>query len=203
MLVIISTPFLWNNTTSFLAGQEEQSEQSLYSSVSSKGRRRKKNLKYLDYDTADTNISKSIKQELIQNGSEGKEAVFQKRSNRGRKPKAAVQRTVDGDKETKDQTTSDSVHENVTVTPKTRGRKKKVGPEPPVTTDGDLPAEGGGGGAADKSVNQENGTPKPKRKYVKKKAVEPDEDPPLEKEPEEPEEEMESGGRRRRGAAKM
>lgn len=114
-----------------------------------------------------------------------------------------MQQTVDGDKETKDQTPADSVGENVAVTPKKRGRKKKVQPEPAVTTDGDLPAEGDGGGAAEMSVNQENGTPKPKRKYVKKKAVEPAEDPPPEKEPEEPEEEVESGGRRRRGAAKM
>ncbi|XP_013883285.1 general transcription factor 3C polypeptide 2, partial [Austrofundulus limnaeus] len=181
-------------------GQEEQSEQSLYSSVSSKGRQRKKNPKYLDYETADKDISESIKQELIKNGSEKKRAASQKGSKRGRKPKAAVQQAVDGDNETKEQTPSDSVGENVAATPKKPGRKKKIQPEAPVATDGGLPAEGDGGGAAERSVNQENGTPKPKRKYVKKKAAEPAEEPPLE---EEPEEEVETGGRRRRGAAKM
>ncbi|XP_037541591.1 general transcription factor 3C polypeptide 2 [Nematolebias whitei] len=165
-------------------GQEEPSEQPLYSSISSKGRQRKKNLKYLDYETDDTAICESILQKSPKNKSEKEDAVPQKSSRRGRKPKAAVKQTGDGDKESKDKilVPPDSVSKTVEVpvTPKKRGRKKKV----PVVPDGELPVEECGGGGAENSVNQENGTPKPQ----------------CEKEPEE---EAESGRHRRRGAAKL
>lgn len=58
-------------------------------------------------------------------------------------------------------------------------------------------------GVAD-AAQQENGTPKPKRKYVKKQPVQevvPPDPPPCE-EKEASEEEIQPGGRRRRGAAK-
>lgn len=97
--------------------------------------------------------------------------------------------------------------EQTLVTPKRRGRSKKTplvktaSPSLTVTADGDPPTTETGG--AENSVKQENGTPKPKRKYVRKKPVEEVRDPPDKKEQGEPDEEPESGGRRRRGAAKV
>ncbi|XP_017290417.1 general transcription factor 3C polypeptide 2 [Kryptolebias marmoratus] len=188
-------------------GQEEPSEQPLYLSVSSKGRQRRKSMKYVDYVTDYTAASENVSQELLTKRSEGDEAVPEKGSRRGRKPKAAVLQTSAGDQEAKDEIAPGPVGETAAATPKKRGRQKKNPPVTPrkltVTTDGDLPAGEDGGGVAENSVTQNNDTPKPKRKYVRKKFAQPAEDLPSEKVPEEPEEEAESGGRRRRGAAKV
>ncbi|XP_074471258.1 general transcription factor 3C polypeptide 2 isoform X2 [Sebastes fasciatus] len=78
-----------------------------------------------------------------------------------------------------------------------------------------VPAGGGGGGdvvpagGGVDAVQQENGTPKPKRKYVRRRPAQeavPEPEPPCEEAPgeppTEPEEETTPSGRRRRGAAK-
>lgn len=149
----------------------------------------------MDYETDDAAICESIQQESLKK----KPEAPPKGSRRGRKPKAAVKQTAD--REPEDKIPPGSVSGTGAVTPKKRGRKKKA----PVVPDGELPVEERGGGVAENTVDQENGTPKPKLQHVEKKAVQPDKDPPREKDSEEPEEEEAGSGghRRRRGAAKL
>uniref|UniRef100_A0A1A7WT83 General transcription factor IIIC, polypeptide 2, beta n=1 Tax=Iconisemion striatum TaxID=60296 RepID=A0A1A7WT83_9TELE len=185
-------------------GQNEPSEQPVNFSPSSRGRQRKKNLKYVDYEMDDAVIDKNMEEESSKKSSEGDGASLPKGQRRGRKPKAAVQQSSDGTKES-----TDSVGETVAAAPKKRGRPPKTAKPTPnptakppetVTADGNLPAAEAEGSVADISVQQENEAPKAKRKYVRRKVQQVVEDPPCEKDPAEPEDQ--TGGRRRRGAAK-
>ncbi|XP_038160054.1 general transcription factor 3C polypeptide 2 [Cyprinodon tularosa] len=178
-------------------GQDKPS-QSLYLSPSSKGRQRKKNPKYLD----EPDFTENVKQKSPRKSPE-KCVPPKKTPAKPRKTKTPPTETANGEKE---QIPPDTVEQTL-VTPKRRGRSKKTplvktaSPSLTVTADGDPQTTETGG--AENSVKQENGTPKPKRKYVRKKPVEEVRDPPDKKEQGEPDEEPESGGRRRRGAAKV
>uniref|UniRef100_A0A3Q2PBJ1 General transcription factor IIIC, polypeptide 2, beta n=1 Tax=Fundulus heteroclitus TaxID=8078 RepID=A0A3Q2PBJ1_FUNHE len=134
--------------------------------------------------------------------SAGKRESSQKTPAKPRKTKTPEERAANGEKEPTPQTPADSAAQTALVTPKKPGRRKKTQlVTTPLTTAaaaaGDLPA----GEAVQTSVQQENGTPKPKRKYVRKKPVEeirePKEEPPAKAE-----EEVGGGGRSRRRAAK-
>lgn len=122
-----------------------------------------------------------------------------------------TQQPADGEKEATDATSQESDGKTLEETPKKLVRakrtpsKKAPAKETPMA-DGGLPS--GEGGVVD-TLQQDNGTPKPKRKYVRKQPAQkatPVTEPPCEEaqgeRPVEPEEEIEPGGRRRRGAAK-
>ncbi|XP_042359170.1 general transcription factor 3C polypeptide 2 [Plectropomus leopardus] len=184
---------------------------------SSRGRQRRKNPKYLDYETDGT--LDEVKPHRRSSG-EGRGASRQRSPAKSRKAKNATQQTDDGEEEDADnKTNQESGGKTSKETPKKAARAKKTprkktpakrapakrtpAKKSPIT-DGDLPT---GEGGVVVTVQQENGTPKPKRKYVRKKlAQEPVTEPPCEeaqeKPPSEPEEETTPGGRRRRGAAK-
>lgn len=138
---------------------------------------------------------------------------------RGQKAKNATQQTGDGEKEATDKTAQESDEKTSEETPKKTARAKKTPSKktpakktptkktPAKKTPAAVVATAAGG-AVD-AVQQENGTPKPKRKYVKKQRVQevtPVTEPPCGEAqgepPTVPEEETEPGGRRRRGAAK-
>lgn len=188
-------------------GQEKPSEDRVELTLSSKGRQRKKNSKYLDYETDDKAIEPhSPKTPRKSPG--GRRAASQKLWAKSKTAKTATQDTADGENEGTDktptecdgQTTAETANEPV------RGRKaaskrtpaKKTPARKTSNTDVDFPD---GEGVVKDTVQQENGMPKPKRKYVKRQPVQQVE-PVKEKEPEEPDEEPGHGGRRRRGAAK-
>ncbi|KAK5618618.1 hypothetical protein CRENBAI_015431 [Crenichthys baileyi] len=174
-------------------GQDQLSEQSLYLSPSLRGRQRKKNSKYSDFETDVTDVVTSVKKKSRKSARTG--VASEKSPSKHRKTKTH-------------QIHLDSVEQTVLVTPRRPGRPKKTQlettPSIIATAGGDLPSGEAGGAVVENSGQQENGTPKPKRKYVRKKPVEKIRDPPDEKNPGDPEPdvEVESGGRRRRGAAK-
>ncbi|XP_005464867.1 general transcription factor 3C polypeptide 2 isoform X2 [Oreochromis niloticus] len=189
-------------------GQEKPSEEGVDLILSSKGRQRKKNPKYLDYETDDkTNEHHSPKTPRKSSGR--RRAASQKTPAKNRKSKAAAPDTPDGENEKTDktptecdgQTTAEVADEPL------RGKKtlskrtpaKKTPAKKTSNANVDLPD---GEGVVKDTVQQENGTPKPKRKYVKKQYVQQVEPVIKEKDAEEPEEETGQGGRRRRGAAK-
>ncbi|XP_022048403.1 general transcription factor 3C polypeptide 2 [Acanthochromis polyacanthus] len=193
------------------SGQEK--EQSRYLPPSSKGRQRKKNPKYVDYETDDV---PDVKQKTPRKRSRGERGASPKTPPKRRKATTATQQTPDEEKEATDKTPPEVVEEPEAETPKKQAKPRKTpskktpakktparktpARKTPVT-DGDLTS---GEVVVQDSVQQENGAPKPKRKYVRRKPVqnvEPVRDPPSENNTEEPEE-VESGGRRRRGAAK-
>ena len=152
-------------------------------------------------------MDESVKQKTPRRSSGEQRAAPQRSAAKNRKAKTP---TTDGEDESKDKRTPESVGQTVAKTPKRQGRPKKSLSEnvsdKAAVTDGDRPAGEAGEGAVDSAVQQENGTPKPKRKYVKKQPALEVKDPQCEKDseklPTEPEEEVEPGGRRRRGAAK-
>ncbi|KAF3703131.1 General transcription factor 3C polypeptide 2 TF3C-beta Transcription factor IIIC 110 kDa subunit [Channa argus] len=174
---------------------------------SSKGRQRKQNLKYQDYETDGTLISKSLV-------TKGGEASPKKTPARSPKVKNATQHIADGEEGASDKTTETPDGKVPEKTPKRtiRASKKTAGKKTPskkvASNDGPHPTATG---VALDTVQQENETVKPKRKYVRKQAVQdatPDTEPPCGKNEAGPpvvpeEEEAEPGGRRRRGAAKM
>ncbi|KAK2855921.1 hypothetical protein Q5P01_004656 [Channa striata] len=172
--------------------------------ASSKGRQRKKNSKYQDYETEDTNVSKSLV-------SGGGEASSKKTPSRSPRAKNARPHTADvregGTKETTEESNGNVSEETpkrtvrASKTPTKRSAAKKTPTNRARPTAADVAVD---------AVQQENGTPKPKRKYVRKQPA-PDATPVPESPcgedqagpPVAPEEEAEPGGRRRRGAAKM
>lgn len=176
--------------------------------LSSKGRQRKKNPKYLDYETDDkTNEHHSPKTPRKSSGR--RRSASQKTPAKSRKSKAAAQDTPDGENEKTDktpaecdgQTTAEVANETLrgkkTLSKRTPAKKtpaKKCSNANVDLLDGE--------GVVKDTVQQENGTPKPKRKYVKKQYVQHVEPVIKEKDAEEPEKETGQGGRRRRGAAK-
>ncbi|XP_070782154.1 general transcription factor 3C polypeptide 2 [Enoplosus armatus] len=195
-------------------GQEEEpSEQHCDLTPSSKGRQRKKNSKYLDYET-----DESLQQKPPRKSSGGRGAASKKTPAKRGKAKNATQQTADGGKEATDETPQESDGKILEETPKKTVRAKKTptkktpAKKTPTrrtpakktpTTDRGLPP--GEGGVVD-TEQQENGTPKPKRKYVRKQpAQEVEAEPPCKEAqggpPIEPEEETQPSGRRRRGAA--
>ncbi|XP_044024943.1 general transcription factor 3C polypeptide 2 [Siniperca chuatsi] len=198
-------------------GQEKPSEQHCDLTPSSRGRQRKKNSKYFDYETDDTLNVQSVQQRPPRKSSGGGGAASKKTPAKSGKAENATQQTADGEKEATDKTPQESDGKISEETPKRAVRAKKTPTKKtPVkktparktpTTDVGLPT--GEGGVLD-TVQQENGTPKPKRKYVRKQPaqeVEPVTEPPCKEKgegepPIEPEEEIQPGGRRRRGAAK-
>lgn len=197
-------------------GQETQSEQSLDLPPSSKGRQRKKNPKYLDYETNDASTEQNLEQTPPRKSLGGERTSPVKSPRKRGRPKSATKPTADRENEATDITPVESVGEIPVETPekpvrvkRTPARKtpakrtpgKRTAAKNTPNTGEDLPA---GEGVVVGAVQQENGTPKPKRKYVRKQRiqeVEPAKDPGTP--PAEPEEEeIPPGGRRRRGAAK-
>ncbi|KAM6991998.1 general transcription factor 3C polypeptide 2 [Tautogolabrus adspersus] len=188
-------------------GEEKPSEQSSDLTPSSRGRLRKKNSKYLDYETDGTFDEEKKKGRK----SSGAGAASKKTPAKRRKSENDPQPTADVENEANDKTPQEpdeitaketpkkAVRAKKTPTKRTPGRKKT---KKTPTTDGALPNLESG--VAD-SAQQENGTPKPKRKYVKKQRVQVVEPPQGAKEAplSEPEEEIRPGGRRMRGAAKV
>lgn len=168
--------------------------------TSSRGRQRRKNPKYSDYEVE---VSPRV------------------HSRRGRPAKVkaaehATQQPVDGEQGAAELTPQELDGKNSEKKTskrgrKTRGRKTPAGRTTPAgksaDVDAGLPVPGGESGHVD-CVQQENGTPKPKRKYTKRKTLQ-TEPPVTETQSEEQsvqpdkEEEVEPGGRRRRSAAKM
>ncbi|XP_067428686.1 general transcription factor 3C polypeptide 2 [Thunnus thynnus] len=189
-------------------GQETPSKQLWDLTPSSKGRQRRKNPKYSDYETDDAiNV-----QERQPRKSSGDGAAPKKTPAKSVKAKKATQQPADGEQEPTEPQESDGKTSEKTPKKTSRGKKTPSKKSPAKKTpavkapaaDGPLPA--GEGGHLD-TVLQENGTPKPRRKYVRKQIVQKAEavtDPPPcdEEAPTEPVEEIEAGGRRRRGAAK-
>lgn len=222
-LFILCTVHLSSNNITLLAGQEKPAEQCCDLTPSSRGRQRRKNPKYLDFETDATFDVQSPQQKPSRRSSGGGRRAASKKTSPPESGKAenATQQSEDGEKETADQTTLESDVNTSQETPKKavrakktprkktpakRARKspakraRKTPAKKTPATDVGLPT--GEGGVVD-AVPQENGTPKPKRKYVRKRpAQEPVTEPPCEEALVEPEEETTPGGRRRRGAAK-
>ncbi|XP_020510922.2 general transcription factor 3C polypeptide 2 [Labrus bergylta] len=185
-------------------GQENPSEQNSDLTPSSRGRPRKKNPKYQDYETEDLIDEKKTTGRKSSGEGAASKRTPAKRRKAEDDPEPPQGDDVENeanhktpqelDEITAKETPKKAVRAKKTPTKRTPGRKKK---SDTANTDVALPHLEGG--AAD-SAQQENGTPKPKRKYVKKQRaqviVEP---PPCASEPEE---EIQPGGRRRRGAAK-
>lgn len=185
-----------------LAGLDTPSQQDICLSYSLRGQQRKRNSKYVDFETDDKDIVKRVKQKSSQK-SVGKGATSRKTPTKQRKTKTPEQQTTNGEKESPQTIPADSV--DTVITPRKPKRPKKTQPAETASAAGDLPTGKTGGSVVENSVQQENGSLKPKRKYVRKKPKEEVRDPPDEKEPDppaEPEEEVQSGGRRQRGAAK-
>ncbi|KAM7395967.1 hypothetical protein PAMA_007308 [Pampus argenteus] len=193
-------------------GQETPSKPLWDLTPSSKGRQRRKNPKYIDYDTKDTSDVQNVQQKRSRKSSGGG-ATSRKTAAKSVKAKKATQQPEDGEEEPTDKIPQESDGKTSEKTPKKTVRAKKTPSKktPAVkapSTDGSPPTAQGAG--LD-TTQQENGTPKPRRKYVRKQIkqeVEPVTDPPpCEKDPGEPavepEEEIQPGGRRRRSAAKV
>ncbi|XP_029318672.1 general transcription factor 3C polypeptide 2 isoform X2 [Cottoperca gobio] len=207
-------------------GPEKPSEQCCDLTPSSRGRQRKKNSKYFDYETeAATDVQSSQRRPRGKRSGGGIEADSGKSPAKSGKAKNATQQTEeDVDKEATDETLQESdgktsqetpkraVRAKKTSTKKTPAKKtpakktpaKKTPAKKTPATDGSLPTVPGG--AAD-AVQQENGTPKPKRKYVRKQPPKEAVEEPAGEEAageatNEPEEETTPSGRHRRGAAK-
>lgn len=174
--------------------------------LSSKGRQLKKNSKYLDYEIDDGAVEQ-YSHRTPRRSSGGRRAASQKPPANRKTAKTAPQHSVDGGSEGADKTPSgcDGQTAAETAHRPARGRKtasrrtpaRKTPARKAGNTDVDFP---GGEGVVKDTVQQQNGTPKPKRKYVKQQPVQRVE--PVKEDPEEPEEETGQGGRRRRGAAK-
>ncbi|XP_033505045.1 general transcription factor 3C polypeptide 2 [Epinephelus lanceolatus] len=195
-------------------GPEKPAEQCCDLTPSSRGRQRKKNPKYLDYETESVfDVQSSQQKPRRKSSGEGRAAASKRSPAKSRKAKTATQQSEDGEEEkagdktpqepdgkTSEETPKKAVRAKKTPRKKTPAKKGPAKKTP--TTDGDLPT---GEGGVVVTAQQENGTPKPKRKYVRRKPVqEPAPEPPREEaqgEPTEPEETTPSG-RRRRGAAK-
>ncbi|KAI4796093.1 hypothetical protein KUCAC02_029456 [Chaenocephalus aceratus] len=198
-------------------------DQGSHISPSSKGRQRKKNPKYLDYETEEvTNVQRSPRKR--RSSGRGKGAASQKSPVKNGTNEDTTQQTEDGGQDETDKTLSESdetpkkaVRAKKTPAKKTPAKKtpakktpakktqqdakktpaKKTPATQTPTTDESLPTDEGGIVAA---VQEENGTPKPKRKYVRKQ--QPVKEEVIEEPPNEAEE-MTPSGRRRRGAAKV
>ena len=193
-----------NNNITLFAGQEKPSEEHWDLMPSSKGRQRKKNPRYSDYETEGTLVVKKKTRKSLRGGGRASKTPPAKAKN-------GAQQLTDGEKDTTDKTPPESDGKTSQETPKKLARAKrtpakKAAAKKNAPTDGGLPAVEGGG--VD-TLQQENGTPKPKRKYTRKQPAQksaPVAEPPTEEaqggHPAEPEEEIEPGGRRRRGAAK-
>ncbi|XP_054473974.1 general transcription factor 3C polypeptide 2 [Anoplopoma fimbria] len=178
--------------------------------TSSRGRLRKKNSKYLDYETdgpSDVRKSQQIPRRTRSGG--GREAPSKKSPAKRGKAKNGKRQTEDAEEEEaivktpqeSDGKTSEETPKKATRAKKTPAKKTPAKKTPPKRTPAKKTPNTNGEGGAVETVQQENGTPKPKRRYVRKQpAKEPVEEPPCEAV--ESEEETTLGGRRRRGAAK-
>ncbi|XP_035851352.1 general transcription factor 3C polypeptide 2 isoform X2 [Sander lucioperca] len=201
-------------------GPEKSSEQCCNLSPSSKGRQRKINPKYSDYEIDAVFGGTDGQKRRRKSPVAAREAASKKTPAKRGQAKNATQQTEDGEKvaadeipqesdgKTLQETPKNAVRARKTPTKKTRARKtptkktraKRTPAKKTPTTDGGLAT--GEGGIVD-TVLQENGTPKPKRKYVRKlPAPEPLPEPPRQEAQGEPEEETTPSGRHRRGAAK-
>ncbi|KAM9840071.1 general transcription factor 3C polypeptide 2 [Aulostomus maculatus] len=190
-------------------GQETPSKPTWDLAPSLKGRHRRKNPKYFDYETNEANDESADQKKQERTSRRGGAAASQTTPRkRGKKAEGEEQEPVDSEPRESDEEIPEKkkspLRAKRTSSKKTRAKRAPARKTPAAA--GSLPA--GEGGAGD-GVQQENGTPKPKRKYVRKqvvKEVEPELNSACEKNPEEPlvepEEEATPGGRRRRGAAK-
>ncbi|XP_060897012.1 neurofilament heavy polypeptide-like [Labrus mixtus] len=186
-------------------GQENPSEQNSDLTPSSRGRQRKKNPKYQDYETEDSlDEKKTTGRKSSGEGAASKRTLAKRRKaeNDPELPENDVENEAnhktpqEPDEITAKETPKKVVRAKKTPTKRTPGRKKK---DETPNTDVALPHLEGG--VAD-SAQQENGMPKPKRKYVKKQRAQVIAEPPPCAALSEPEEEIQPGGRRRRAAAK-
>ncbi|XP_034018307.1 general transcription factor 3C polypeptide 2 [Thalassophryne amazonica] len=180
--------------------QRQPAEQLRELVPTSSGRQRKRNVKYLDYEMDGTWGVQPDEQDLPK---KSPRASSQKCSGAKISPK----KTADGDQEAMDKIPQTSVRKTSKKTER-KTPKKCVSKKTPVKPAAEAELPGGESGAAG-NVQQENGLPKPKRKYVKKQRVQQqasDTDPAgqeVERETQtEREEETPPGGRPRRGAAK-
>lgn len=179
---------------------------------SSHGRQRKRNPKYFDYET-DENYDKQNSQQkrhrkTPNRKSFGAGAASGKSPKKRGRPRKDTKKVADGDQEASDQIPQQPGGETSQKTPKKMERTKttpsKISPaEKASSVKGNLPT--GEDGVVD-TLQQENGTPKPKRKYVRRQVIQelvPAKDPACQEEtPNEPVEETTPSGRPRRGAAK-
>ncbi|KAK1888846.1 General transcription factor 3C polypeptide 2 [Dissostichus eleginoides] len=196
-------------------------DQGCHISPSSKGRQRKKNPKYLDYETEEvTNVQRSPRKTQRQSSGRGKGAASEKSPVKNGTNEDTTQQTEDGGQDETDKTLSESdetpkkaVRAKKTPAKKTPAKKTQVKKTPAKKTPAKkTPAKKT---PAKKTpakqtptlmrvsqlMREENGTPKPKRKYVKKQ--QPVKEVVIEEPPNEAEEETTPSGRRRRGAAKV
>ncbi|CAG5928423.1 unnamed protein product [Menidia menidia] len=195
-------------------GKEKPSDQSQYLTPSSKGRQRKKNSRYADYETDDTKLDDNVNvksQKTTRRSSGGQRAAPRESPAKNRKARRSAQPAGDGEKKSSGRKTPEPADQTAVKTPKKkRGRPRKSlsnsTTEEAAVAGGDRPAGEAGEAEVANSLQPENGTPKPKRKYVRKQYVQRAESPQPENGseglPKETEEELGAGGRRRRGAAK-
>ncbi|XP_070705564.1 general transcription factor 3C polypeptide 2 [Pempheris klunzingeri] len=188
-------------------GQDKPSEHDCNLTASSRGRQRKKNPKYFDYETDDAADAQWSQGKTRRGGG----AASKRTPAKNRRAWDATEETDDEDTEAPDKTPQESDGKTSEETPKKAVRAKKTPAKktpaktaPAVKT----PATDGGKGGVD-AVQQENGTPKPKKTCVRKQPkqeVDSVTEPPCKEAqggaPIESEEEIQPGGRRRRGAAK-
>ncbi|XP_074541915.1 general transcription factor 3C polypeptide 2 [Halichoeres trimaculatus] len=151
-------------------GQEQPSEQpSDFLAPTSKGRQRKKNPKYFDFETEDTSEVQKNTPKVSPRGGRG--VTVKKTPTRKSKAKNDTQEAADGEDEANVQTSPecDGVISKETPKKANSSRKTKATPvkKTPATDEGVQPIEGG----VVEAEQQENGTPKPKRKYVRKQPV--------------------------------
>ncbi|KAI3364542.1 hypothetical protein L3Q82_011325 [Scortum barcoo] len=200
---------LWSNNITFPAGQEKPSEQSCNLPPSSKGRSRKKNSKYLDYETDEAlDVQNKSPRKSSGRGAASRKSPATSREDKNATEPTAEEESIEpqeSDGQLSEDTPKKAGRARKTPIKKTPARKtpaKRTPAKKTPTTDGGVET----GGVVD-GMQQENGTPKPKRR--RKQPVqeeEPAAEPPCTEAqgdpPTEPEEETERGGRRRRGAAK-
>ncbi|KAG7509092.1 general transcription factor 3C polypeptide 2 [Solea senegalensis] len=178
-------------------GEEKPLEEHKCLPPSSRGRQRRSNPKFSDYETEKSPKGSPRKgrtpsqRALAKNKEGGDNQAMDKMA-----PECGMTPVKETPKKAK-KTPSKKTPAKKTPAKKTPAKKTHT-PKSPSADNGPLPTVEGG--VVD-AVHQENGTPKPKRKYVKKQKPPPVVESPGDK-PEE-EEEVEPGGRRRRGAAKM
>ncbi|XP_076011034.1 general transcription factor 3C polypeptide 2 [Genypterus blacodes] len=190
------------------SGSEEPSEKMFELTPSSHGRQRKKNPKYLDYET-DENYEQNSQQKQHRKTPTRKSlgagaASGEAPKKRGR-PRKDAKKVLDGDQKASEQTPQQPDGDNSQEIPKKMERTKKTPskrtPAKKESSIKDGPPTGKDGVVVD-TLQQENGTPKPKRKYVRRQKIQevvPSKEPACQ---EEPVEETTPGGRPRRGAAK-
>lgn len=174
----------------------------------------KKNPKYTDYETDDSLFTDIFQERACETRPQVESATPAKTPKRRRRPPSATRPPTVGRTQARGGRPSKK-----TPARKTPAHDRPVGGDGTPTRDGVQAGDGvhagngiqsgdgvqaADGATAGNGIQQENETPKPKRKYVRRKPLQRDavNEPPPDKQAPEPEEEIEPGGRRRRGAAR-